>query len=98
MFPLSLPFSDTKLLLTPPAPSWLPPALHLPALALACLVPLALMLWLYRYELKLIAPAPATALLLLRLTVLAVLLALVCLQPVYAREITRQLPGRVLVA
>jgi hypothetical protein len=97
MFPIRLPYSDAALLLTPAGATWLPPLLQLPLLVLMCVVPLALMLWLYRYELKLIAAVPATLLLLLRLTVLLVLLLLACLQPVYARDVKRELPGRVLV-
>src|SRR5262249_13815075 len=55
-------------------------------------------LWLYRYELRLVAGLTALALLLLRLAAFAVVLALVCLQPVYSRDRAIDLPGRVLLA
>ncbi len=97
MFPLRLPYLDAELLLTPAGAPWLPASLRLPALIALCLVPLALMLWLYRYELQLISRATATLLLCLRLVVLFVLLMLACLKPVYARDVHRELPGRVLV-
>jgi hypothetical protein len=96
MFPIRLPLVEADLLVTPP---WEHLALPLRVLLLALLVggPLALMVWLYRYELKLVSRLTALGLLGLRLVVLVLLLLLVCLQPIYARETTRQLPGRVLV-
>jgi hypothetical protein len=97
MLPLRLPFLDAELLLTPPW-SHLGPALQWLLLALVVVAPLALLVWLYRYELKLVPARTATALLGLRLGVLVLLLFLVCLQPIYARNITRELPGRVLIA
>src|SRR5262245_4933267 len=96
MFTLHLRLLDADLLLSPPW-SGLPPALPYPLLALVCLGPLALLAWLYAYELRLVSRLSASGLLGLRLVVLTLLLLLVCLQPVYARTRTEQLPGRVLV-
>src|SRR5262249_18632616 len=94
---LSLPYDLGDLLLTP---QWagLPAGLRFGLIALVCVVPLALVLWLYRWELRLVSRVTATALLGLRTLVLLLLLALVCLQPVHARDKTFGLPGRVLVA
>src|SRR3954467_7504154 len=97
MFSVPLPLRDAKLLLTPPW-SGLHPGVRAGLLLLACLVPLVLLLWLYRCELALVPRAVARALLGLRLAVLCLLLGLVCLQPIYARDRTEGLPGRVLVA
>src|SRR5437763_371258 len=97
MFAIALPYVDADLVVNPPW-SGLDPAAQAGLLALLCLVPLVLLVWLYRYELKLVSGASALGLLLLRLTVLALLLSLVCLQPVVARDRTYGLPGRVLVA
>src|SRR5919202_234762 len=97
MFPIRLPYLDADLLLTPPW-SHLPPALRWGLLGALVVVPVVLLAWLYRYELRLVPRVTATALFGLRLVVLLLLLALVCLQPVYAREQRGELPGRVLVA
>jgi hypothetical protein len=96
MFTIPLPLPDTSLILTPP---WagLPVPLRVAVLVLLCVVPLGLMVWLYRVELRIIPRLTALFLLALRLTVLALLLFLVCLQPVYARDRKLELPGRVLV-
>jgi hypothetical protein len=96
MFTLPLPWPDTYLLLSPPWPH-LPPLVRWPLLSALVAVPLGLLLWLYRYELKLVKRFTAFCLLSLRLLVLALILALVCLQPVYARDVRYELPGRVLV-
>lgn len=97
MFSWKLPFDLGDILLTP---QWagLNPALQAILLAGVCLVPLALVLWLYRYEMQLVARSTALGLLGLRVTVLALLLILVCLQPIYGRTRTDGLPGYVLVA
>jgi hypothetical protein len=94
---ISLPYDLGDLLLTP---QWagLPPGLRFGLIALVCVVPLALVFWLYRWELRLVSRVTATALLGLRTIVLLLLLSLVCLQPVHARDKTFGLPGRVLVA
>ena len=97
MFSLKLPFDLGDILLTPPS-AGLSPALRAPVLAFVCLLPLVLVLWLYRYEMQLVARSTALGLLGLRVTVLALLLVLVCLQPIYGRTRTESLPGRVLVA
>jgi hypothetical protein len=98
MFRIALPFApDSHLLLTPPW-SNLHPALRGGLLVLLCAVPAALVLWLYRYELRLVSRKVASVLLALRLIVLALILFLVCLQPVYARDRTEGIAGRVLVA
>ncbi|MFQ3593286.1 MAG: hypothetical protein SNJ82_08880, partial [Gemmataceae bacterium] len=59
--------------------------------------PLLLLILLYRYELRLVSRPTAATLLTLRLLVLVLVLSLVCLQPVYAREVRYEQPGRVLV-
>jgi len=97
MFSLQLPFNLGDVLLTP---QWagLHPTLQASLLAAVCLVPLALVLFLYRYEMQLVPRPTAVGLLCLRVTVLAMLLILVCLQPIYGRTRTDGLPGYVLVA
>ncbi len=97
MYSLRLPYDLGDVLLTPP---WggLPPALQTGLIAAVCLVPLVLVLWLYRYEMQLVSRTMAAGLLFLRMTVLSLLLALVCLQPIYGRTRTDNLPGYVLVA
>lgn len=97
LFRLPLPSDLGDLLLTPQW-SGLAPAAQAGLIALVCAVPLGLVLWLYRYELRLVTRTAALVLLTLRLVVLALLLFLVCLQPVYARDKTFGLPGRVVVA
>jgi hypothetical protein len=97
MYVLRLPLFDADLLLSPPWPSW-PPLLAWGLLGLLALAALALIAWLYRYELHLAPARAARSLLGLRLLVVALILLLVCLKPVYARTETFQLPGRVLVA
>jgi hypothetical protein len=67
-------------------------------IAAVCLVPLALILWLYRYEMQLVARTTAVGLLCLRAMVLALLLILVCLQPIYGFTRTYGQRGYVLVA
>src|SRR5262245_51560591 len=94
---IPLPWRDTSLLVAFPW-SGLSPAAQGLLIALACLTPLALILWLYRYELRLVSGATALALFALRLLVFAVVLALVCLQPVFARDRSVEQPGRVLLA
>jgi hypothetical protein len=96
MFQIPLPLPDASLLLTPPW-SGLPFVVRLGVLILLAVAPVVLLAWLYRYELLLVSRLTASALFVLRLTVLILLLFLVCLQPVYARDVTRRLPGRVLV-
>ncbi|HEY7329502.1 MAG TPA: hypothetical protein VH592_17825 [Gemmataceae bacterium] len=92
-----LPFDLGDILLTP---QWagLHPALQAVLLAILCLLPLVLVLWLYRYEMQLVARRTAVGLLCLRAVVLALLLILVCLQPIYGRTRTDNVPGYVLVA
>jgi hypothetical protein len=94
---LSLPNDLGDLLLTPQWPG-LPPSVRFGLIAIVCIVPLLLVLWLYRWELRLVSRVTALSLLGLRLVVLALLLSLICLQPVHARDKTFGLPGRVLVA
>jgi hypothetical protein len=94
---LTLPYDLGDLLLTPQWPG-LPPGVRFGAIAIVCVVPLALVLWLYRWELRLVSRITALGLLGLRLVVLLLLLSLVCLQPVHARDKTFGQPGRVLVA
>jgi hypothetical protein len=93
---LSLPFDLGDLLLTPQWPG-LAPGLRFGLIALVCIVPLVLVTWLYRWELRVVSRVAALSLLGLRLVVLLLLLFLVCLQPVHARDKTFGLPGRILV-
>jgi hypothetical protein len=97
MYTIKLPWGLGELLLTPQWPG-LPAAAQAGIVAAVLLVPLALMLWLYRYELRLVSGLTALTLLALRLTVLALLVLVVCLQPIHARTRTRGLPGKVVVA
>src|SRR5262249_16307566 len=53
---------------------------------------------LYRYELRLVPRSAALVLLGLRVAVLALIVFLVGFQPVYARDVKFDLPGRILVA
>ncbi len=94
---ITLPSFPGELLLTPQF-AGLSPALRFGLIAVVCVVPVALVLWLYRWELRLVTRLTALLLLGLRLVVVVLLLALVCLQPVYAHDRTLGLPGRVLVA
>lgn len=96
MFTVPLPWPDSSLLLALPWPH-LSPVLRLPLIAAIVAVPLVLLLYLYRYELRLVRRGTAAGLLALRLTVLAIVLFLVCLQPVAAHDRRREVPGRVLV-
>jgi hypothetical protein len=97
MFSCKLPFDLGDILLTP---QWagLGPALQAVVLTALCLLPLVLVLWLYRYEMQLVTRTTAIGLLGLRVAVLALLLILVCLQPIYGRTRTDNVPGCVLVA
>jgi hypothetical protein len=97
MFNVNLP-SDTGDVLLTPLWTGLSPELQVLVVLGVVLLPLGLMLWLYCYELKLVSRLTATGLLALRVSVLAVLLLLVCLQPVYAHTTTTTEPGRILVA
>lgn len=97
MFTLPLPWPETYLLLSPP---WagLPAAVRWPLLFAVLVLPLVLLVTLYRYELRLVPRLTAFGLFSLRFVVFVLVLTLVCLQPIYARDRTTQLPGRVLVA
>jgi hypothetical protein len=98
MFTLQLPWpADSSLILTPPWPG-LPPGLRIVILVLLVLVPFGMMAWLYLMELAIIPRITAGFLFCLRLAVLTLLLCLICLQPVYARDRHLDLPGRVLIA
>jgi hypothetical protein len=92
-----LPFDLGDILLTPQG-TGLNPVLQAVLLTALCLLPLALVLWLYRYEMQLVARKMAIGLLCLRVAILALLLTLVCLQPIYGRTRTDNVPGYVLVA
>jgi hypothetical protein len=96
MFGFTIPLFNSELLLTPQL-AGLPPLARAALLMLLCAIPLALLLWLYRYELRLVSPGTALGLLSLRLVVVLLILSLVCLQPIFARDWTEELPGRVLV-
>ncbi len=97
MISWKLPLNLGDILLTPQW-AWLNPTLQAVLLAVLVLLPLVLVLWLYRYEMQLIARSTAIGLLCLRVAVLTLLLLLVCLQPIYGRTFTEELPGYVLVA
>jgi len=97
MLRLRLPADDTSLLLAPLG-SGLPTALQVALLVLLAVVPLALVAALYRYELRLVPRSAALVLLGLRVAVLALIVFLVGFQPVYARDVKFDLPGRILVA
>src|SRR5579872_3528993 len=94
---IPLPYDLGKLLLIPQWP-WMDPVLRGALFVLLCIVPLGLMVWLYRYEMRLVPRVTATALLALRVVVLALILFLICLQPVHARDRTEGRPGFFLVA
>jgi hypothetical protein len=97
MFTIPLPWPDSSLLVSPP---WagLHPAVRALVLLAVIVLPLVLLVSLYRYELRLVPRLTALWLLGLRLTVLVLVLLVVCLQPIYARDRVTELPGRVLVA
>jgi hypothetical protein len=96
MFRISLPWPETSLLVSLPW-SGLNPVVRAVVLAAVIALPLVLLATLYRYELRLVPRLTALMLLGLRMTILALILFLVCLQPVYARDRTEELPGRILV-
>src|SRR5579872_5683774 len=95
MVRINLPF-DSSLLLAPPW-SGLPPVVQIVLLVLLGLVPLLLIVALYRYELKLVPPLTALLLLGLRVGVLTLIVLLVGLRPVYARDVTSNVPGTIFV-
>jgi hypothetical protein len=97
MFRIPLPWPDSSVLLSLPFGAW-HPVVRAVLLAAMVLAPLGLLVTLYRYELRLVKPLTAASLLGLRLAALLLILGLVCLQPIYARDRVHELPGRVLVA
>jgi hypothetical protein len=97
MFTISLPWPETSMLFSLPW-SGLNPVVRGVLLGGIILVPLVLLLSLYRYELRLVPRLTAFSLLGLRLTVLVLILFLVCLQPIYARDRVYEIPGRILIA
>ena len=88
---------DTYLILSP---RWadLGPAWQIALFSLLLLVPLGLIAWLYRYELRLVRGWHAAGLLGLRLLLLAVLWAVVILQPTVSHFESEQVPSRVTIA
>src|SRR5262245_38286776 len=96
MFTIDLPWPETSLMLSAPFAGW-HPVLRFGLVAALILIPIILLLTLYRYELRLVPRLTALALLGLRLTAFAVVLLLVCGQPIYARDRKHTLPGRVIV-
>ncbi|MCC6418253.1 MAG: VWA domain-containing protein [Gemmataceae bacterium] len=94
---IDLPLTDWSLLL---APRWghLDAPAQVALLALLGAAPVALVLWLYRCELRLVRRRTAALLLGLRLLVLGLLWFVVSLQPVLARSVVEEIPGRVLIA
>jgi hypothetical protein len=97
MFTIPLPWPDASLLVSPP---WagLNPVVRTLVLLAVVVLPLVLLASLYRYELRLVPRMTALGLLGLRLTVLLLVLLVVCLQPIYARDRVMELPGRILIA
>jgi hypothetical protein len=96
MVRLPLPFSDAVLLLTP---RWADLSRPLQGLTLfLAVLPFLLVMLLCRYEMRLVGWRRALPLLGLRLTLIGLLLALILLQPVLARTVIEDLPGRVLIA
>lgn len=96
MFRITLPFTDSSLQLFPRWSAW--SLTWQIFLLFACLLPVILVLWLYRYELRLVSRTVALALLALRLVVIVLLLLVITLQPVAARPVVEQTPGRVVIA
>src|SRR5436190_19817888 len=96
MLRIDFPFSDAALLLQP---RFAESSLGLQVLAaMVGLLPLVLVAWLYRTELRLVRPMVARGLLVLRLAVVGFVLVLIGFQPVFARTVTENVPGRVVVA
>jgi hypothetical protein len=97
MFRFSLPWRDSSMLFSFPLEG-LNPVLRALLLLAVVVLPLALLCMLYRYELRLAPRLTALSLFGLRLAVFVLVLFLVCLQPIYARERVFELPGRILIA
>ncbi len=97
MFSIPLPWPESSLLLHPQW-SGLPALLRVVLLCGVVAVPLVLLVWLYRFELRLVPRMTALGLLGLRLAVLVLVLFVVCLQPIFARDRLTELPGRILIA
>ncbi len=97
MTSISLPFTDAFLRLSLPFPG-LSPALRLALALLGLALFLGLFIALYRYEMRLIRRRFALALLGLRIAAFVVLFLLLALEPVLARSIIEEVPGKVLVA
>ncbi|MBL8866000.1 MAG: VWA domain-containing protein, partial [Planctomycetia bacterium] len=97
MTSISLPFTDAFLRLSLPFPG-LSPALRLALALLGLTLFLGLFIALYRYEMRLIRRRFALALLGLRIAAFVVLFLLLALEPVLARSIIEEVPGKVLVA
>ncbi len=97
MTSISLPFTDAFLRLSLPFPG-LSPAARLALTLLGLALFLGLLVALYRYEMRLIRRRFALALLGLRLAVFVVIFLLLALEPVLARSVIEEVPGKVLVA
>jgi hypothetical protein len=97
MFSIPLPWPESSLLLHPQW-AWLPAVVRGLVLCGVVAVPLVLLVWLYRFELRLVPRLTALSLLALRVAVLLLVLFVVCLQPIFARDRVTELPGRILVA
>ena len=93
-----IPLLDPDALLLTPRWGELATPLQVVLLLVLCLAPVILIAWLYRYEMLLLPRSAAVSLLALRLVVLALLLGLVCLEPIYARTTIHEMEGRVLIA
>src|SRR5262245_37790907 len=96
MYRITFPFTDTRMVFTPPLES-LPCSLRIVLLLFGLSVTGGLLLWLYGYEARLVLPLRAAGRLLLRGVVL-VLLFFVCCQPLISRPTSERIAGRVLIA
>jgi len=97
MTPIRLPFTDALLRLALPFPgssTSLRVAFTLFSLGFG----FVLLIWLYRYELKLISRRFAFGLLGLRLAIFASIFAMLAFEPILARSLTEEVPGRVIIA
>ena len=97
MYRFGLPFRDTYLLFNPLF-GGLPAFLRFGVIFLVLGLLVGLIVWLYRSELRLISARAAQWLLALRVVVLGLLWLVIALRPLYGRQYSEDVPGRVLVA
>ena len=97
MSPIALPFTDATLRLSLPFPGYAPGLRILLALAVFFAF-VGVLFWLYRAELKLISRRFAVALFGFRVAMILALFLTLMLDPILARSLKEEVPGRVLVA